>query len=310
MPQSSFQNRSQATFGPYPIVLAAAPRRELESRSARPRPVVALGDGSEAALNAAWRAALIAQSWGVSVHLLSAWAGSSGVPRPGRGFEDLPRQNSHRSGISLTDRASEDLVHPESRAVEGAGLLVTHVEDGCRPSEWLLGTRIEQLVRKFSIPVLVVKQPASRRHCRVLVGAKLDLHAIDLVAGARMLAPRARVDVVHVLGTSYEHKLRLADAPEAAVRAHRAHTHRDAYRQMNELITAACGHEADAVVPRLAVGSAPDRLLEIARATRTGLIVLGKGPGHWIADFFLDRGIARRIMAEASSDLLLIPTSG
>ena len=207
----------------------------------------------------------------------------------------------------MTDLASEDLMHPENRAVEGAGLLVTHVEDGCRPFEWLFGTRTEQLVRKFSIPVLVVKQPASRRYRRVLVGVKLDPQGSDLVARAMMLAPRARVDVVHVLGTSYEYKLRLADAPEAAVRAHRTRTHRNAYRQMNDLIATACGHAANAVEPRVVVGSAPDRLLEMARATRAGLIVLGKRPGHWLADFFLDRGVARRLLAEAPSDVLLVP---
>ena len=206
----------------------------------------------------------------------------------------------------MTDLASEDLMHPENRAVEGAGLLVTHVEDGCRPFEWLFGTRIEQLVREFSIPVLVVKQPASRRYRRVLVGVKLDPQGSDLVARAMMLAPRSRVDVVHVLGISYEYKLRLADASEAALRAHRTRTHRNAYRQMNDLITMACGHAAN-VEPRLVAGSAPDRLLEMARATRAGLIVLGKRPGHWLADFFLDRGVARRVLAEAPSDVLLVP---
>jgi len=235
-----------------------------------PQPIVAIGDGSEAALNAAWRAVRIAQNCGVPVHLLDA-----------------------RSSSSSTSQA--------------AGLLVTHVEDGCRPSQWFLGTRIEQLVRKFAVPVLVVKQPASARYRRVVVGVKLDLQASELVAGARMLAPRARFDVVHVLGTSCEYRLRLADAPEAAVRAHRTRTHSDAYRRMNDLIAAGCGHEANVITPRLVVGSAPDRLLEMGRVSRAGLIVLGKRPRHWLADLFLDRGIGRRMLAEAPNDVLLVP---
>jgi nucleotide-binding universal stress UspA family protein len=248
-------------------VLTTAPMGEPQSFSAIPQPIVAIVDGSEAALNAAWRAALIAQNWGVPVHVLNA--------RPS--------------------------------SVESASLLVTHIENGRRPSEWFLGTGIEQLVRKFSIPVLVVKQRASKRYRRALVSVKLEPQASELVARARMLAPRARVDVVHVLGTSCEYKLRLADAPEAAVRAHRTHVHSDAYRQMNDLIAAACGHEANAVAPRLLVGSAPDRLLEMGRAARAGLIVLGRRPRHWLADFFLDRGVGRRVLAEARSDVLLVP---
>jgi len=164
-------------------------------------------------------------------------------------------------------------------------------------------------MRKFSIPVLIVKQPASRRYRRVLVGVKLDPQASELVAGARIVAPGARVDVVHMLGTSYEFRLRLADASEAGVRAHRTRTHRDAYRQMNHLIAAACGHEANAVVPRIVAG-APERLLEMRDAARAGLIVLGKRSRHWLADFFLDRGFARRVLLEAPSDVLLVPTDG
>jgi nucleotide-binding universal stress UspA family protein len=269
MPRSSSAYRLQPVPKPAPPMLVTAPRGELQLPSAPPRPIIALGDDSEAALNAAWRAVLIAQNCGAPVRLLNLRASSSG-------------------------------------SLERAGLLVTHVEDGCRPLDWLFGTRIEQLVRRFSIPVLIVKQPASRRYRHVLVGLKLEPQASDLVARARMFAPRVSVDVVHVLGTSYEYKLRLAEA-EAAIRAHRTSTRRDAYRQMNDLIAAACGHEANAVVPRIVVGSAPDRLLELGRATRAALIVLGKRPGHWLADFFLDRGVARRVLAEASSDVLLVP---
>ena len=85
-----------------PAVLATAPMGEPRVFFGdRRRPIVAIVDGSEAALNAAWRAALIAQNWGVPVHVLNA--------RPS--------------------------------SVEGASLLVTHVENGCRPSEWFLGSR-------------------------------------------------------------------------------------------------------------------------------------------------------------------------
>ena len=200
-----------------------------------------------------------------------------------------------------------DLMHADNRALADAGLVVTHLQDGCRPSEWLFGTRIEQLVRRFSIPVLIVKQPANRRYRRVLVAVKLDEAASDLAAAAKTLAPRAQVDAVHVLGTSHEYRCRMADVPEAAVRAHRMRTFGDAYRKLNDLIAAGWGREAAAVARRLAVGNAPHRLLEMGSAARAGLIVLGKRPRHWLADLFLDRGIARTVLAEARSDVLLVP---
>ena len=273
MPHSCSLNRSQTILGPRFPVLDSAPRRELQLPLATRRPIVVLGDGSAAALNAQWRAALIAEYCGAPVRLLEA----GHVMRAG------------------------------NRAVADAGLLVTHLQEGCRPSEWLFGSRIEQLIRRFSIPVLVVKQPANRRYCRMLVAVKLDEAANDLAAAAMTIAPRAQVDVVHVLGTSHEYRWRIADVPEAAVRAHRMHTFGDAYRKLNHLIAAGWGREAAAVPRRLAVGHAPHRLLEMGSAARAGLIVLGKRPRHWLADLFLDRGIARTVLAEARSDVLLVP---
>ena len=190
--------------------------------------------------------------------------------------------------------------------VAGAALLVTQVGDGFRPFDWLLGTRAERLVRKFSIPVLVVKQPASKRYGRVLVGVDMDRHAAALVAQARKLSGRAQVDVVHVLDTLHESRLRLADAPEVAVRAYRMRLLDDAYKQFDGLFAAAREHETGAI-PHLVFGNAPARLLDMARATRTSLIVLGQRRGHWLADLLLSRGIVQRALAEGPGDVLLAP---
>ena len=60
--------------------LVTAPKRRKpaaqwasSSSFRRRQPIVAIVDGSEAALNAAWRAALIAQNWGAPVHVLTHW---------------------------------------------------------------------------------------------------------------------------------------------------------------------------------------------------------------------------------------------
>ena len=238
------------------------------------RPVVVLDDGSEAARNAARRASLIAESLGAPMRVLP---------------------------IHLANAANV--------AAEDACLLVTHVEEGFRPSEWVFGTRMEQLVREHSIPVLAVKQPASGRYAQVLVGAKLEATDSDLVALAERVAPRSRVNVVHVLWDALEYSLRLADAQEAMVRTHRTRVYGDAYRKLNDLIADAYADPMTVVAPRVVGGHAPHRLLELGAATRTGLIVLGKESKHWFADFFLDSGVPRTVLAEAQSDVLLVPTT-
>ncbi|WP_143762893.1 hypothetical protein [Ramlibacter tataouinensis] len=155
-----------------------------------------------------------------------------------------------------------DLLDAPAQVLESAALLVTHGATGLRPLDWFQGTRAERLVRRFSVPVLVVKQPAGRRYRRVLVGVKLDPRAGELIARASKVSPSARVDVLHVLGTSHEYRLQLADAPEAARRAQRLQVVRDAYRKIEAIIAAAAGHASDAAAS-LVFGSAPGRLVEV-----------------------------------------------
>jgi nucleotide-binding universal stress UspA family protein len=271
MPHSFSLDRSRTTLEWSAPVVAATPGRGLQPALAAARPIVVLDDGSQAARNAVRRAALIAESLGAPMRL-------------------VPTQ----------------LMNANKLAIGDARLLVTHLEEGCRPSEWIFGTRIEQLVRKLSVPVLVVNQPASRRYTQVLVGVKLEETAGDLVALAEKVAPHSRVNVVHVVGTSLEYSLRLADAPQSVVRAHRTRAYGDAYRKLNDLADA-YAHHTTVVAPRVVGGYAPQRLLEMGAATRTGLIVLGKRPNHWFADLFLDSGVARTVLAEAPSDVLLVP---
>jgi nucleotide-binding universal stress UspA family protein len=290
--------------GPSAAVLAAPSSEGLHLAATQPRPIVAILDGSQGALNAAWRAALIAQDWSVPVHLLCASARSNRTASPMRALHALRRQVSQHLGITVTITLTQDLM--KSQIAADASLLVTHVADGFRPFDWLLGTRAERLVHKFSIPVLVVKQPTSKRYGRVLVGVDMDSHAAALVAHAKTLSGRAQVDVVHVLDTLHESRLRLADAPEVAVRAYRARLLDDASRQLDQLFAAAREHVAGAI-PHLVFGNAPARLLDMAEATRTGLIVLGQRRGHWLANLFLSRGIVGRMLAEGSSDVLLAP---
>jgi nucleotide-binding universal stress UspA family protein len=304
---SSF-GRLSSPSGLSAAVLAARSTGDSRFVSMQPRPVVAIVDGAQGALNAAWQAALIAKEWGVPVHLLCAYPGSGCTAPPMRALHDLRRQVSQHLGITVAiSTLTQNLM--KSQVAAGAGLLVTHLTEGFRPFDWLLGTRAERLVRKFSISVLVVKQPTSKRYGRVLVGVEMDSHAAALVAHAKTLSGRAQVDVVHVLDPLLESRLRMVDAPEGAIRAYRMRLLDDAYQQIGRLFAAAREHVAGAI-PHLVFGNAPARLLDMAQATRTGLIVLGQRRGRWLADLFLSRGIVQRMLDEGPGDVLLAPVGG
>jgi nucleotide-binding universal stress UspA family protein len=256
-------------FEPPARALAPEPRLEASWWSATQGAIAVLSDGCAAARNAARRAALISRHTAMPLRVL---------------------QSQHA-------------------ALRGAGLLVTHVEEGRRLSQWLLGTRIEQLLRDYAVPVLVVKQPATQAYRRVLVGAKLDAGAVELLVAARRFAPFADVDAVHVLGSAHEYGWRGIDVPQAVVRANRALAYGDAYRKLAGLIAASQDRDHEPASPRVLSGYAPQRLVELGAASRANLIVLGRRSRHWLADLLLDRGMARTVVDEGRSDVLLVPPS-
>ncbi|WP_143762892.1 hypothetical protein [Ramlibacter tataouinensis] len=67
--------------------LAAPPSAGFRFRPTKPQPIVALVDGSRGSVNAAWRAALIAQDWEVPLNLLR----TAHATQPGSAIDDLPR---------------------------------------------------------------------------------------------------------------------------------------------------------------------------------------------------------------------------
>jgi universal stress protein E len=88
------------------------------------------------------------------------------------------------------------------------------------------GTTAQKLVRKAGIPVLVVKQPARSSYRRLLVPTDFSEASLQALSSAKILAPGAAIDLLHVYGFWGEEQLSMAHASEKA---------RERYRQRTEL---------------------------------------------------------------------------
>jgi nucleotide-binding universal stress UspA family protein len=269
------------------------------------RCVLALTDPTPEGANAAWRAGLVARDRGVPLHLLCVQADARGLAGVEAPVQKLARQLQQRLHVVTSASCMAGRLRDHVAPFSGrAGLLVLPWRRGNALVDAVLGTLPERMHRSLFIPMLVVRQPAFTSYRRVLVPVKLDGHAVSMITAARGVSRDPRMRVLHVLGTSHEESLRVADMSERALRLQRQHRTRAAYTMLNESIARAGAHEGAAAL--VSFGHVPARVLEVARASKAQLLVLGKERRSLLSElFFAD--LPKCLLFDAEADVLVLP---
>ncbi len=275
--------------------------------------VAALCDLSPAAMNAAWRAAIIARDLAVPLKLL--------YQRPQPAWHALPG-----SLAALQARVTEQLGPPMTleavdrdalRDIVGVtrdGLLVVPSSRGNPIRERFMGTQAERLIRLSRGPVLVVKQPAGAAYRRVFVAADLRERSSVLLAAGASLSRHARVTVFHAFAAAGEMHLREPDASPTAIRQNRAKQARRAATAIKTLVMAQrASHQSAASSPAdvktvVVCGPPAPMIQSAAYAARSELLVIGKCRRGLLADFFLG-SVTQSVLASSQSDVLVVPLS-
>ena len=268
------------------------------------RCVLALTDLTPEGANAAWRAGLVARDRGVPLHLLCVQADARGIAGVEAPVRNLARQLQQRLHVVTSASCVAGRVRDHVAPFSGrAGLLVLPWR-GSALVDAVLGTLPERIYRTLFMPMLVVRQPAFSSYRRVLVPVKLEGHAVSMIAAARGVSRDPRMRVFHVLGASHEESLRVADVSERALRLQRQHRSRAAYTMLNEFIVRAGAHEGAAAL--VSFGHVPTRVLEIARANRAQLLVLGKARRSLLSELFFAKH-SKSLLSNAEADVLVLP---
>ena len=270
------------------------------------RCVLAVTDLGPAGTNAAWRAALVARDRGVPLHLLCVQPDERALAAVQTTVQDLAGKLQQRLHVATTFACmTGGLQERIAEQAHRAGLLVLPWARGNLLVDAVIGSPAERMYRSLFMPMLVVRRPAFTSYRRVLVPVKLDADAVALIAAARSVSRDPRMRVFHVLDTSQEGSLRLADASERALRLQRHRRSRTAYTVLNELITRSGAHEQGASA-LISFGHVPARVLEIARAGSAQLIVVGKERRSLLAELFFG-GVTQRLLTDADADVLVLP---
>lgn len=213
----------------------------------------------------------------------------------------------HQFGIHVHAATRLGRVHGEIAAYAqavAADLVVTGARGENTLLDLFLGATASRLMRLLACPVLIVRKPGDVPYCEVLAAIDFSPVSAEVVRRACEIAGNARVEVLHVLGTEVEQRLRKAKLAQVDIADWLERQRAEADRQF-DLLLATLGEEA-AVERRIQPGLASAVICQRIEESRIDLVVLGRhGHGGGLQDWMLG-SVSKDVAFATACDVLLI----
>lgn len=161
-----------------------------------------------------------------------------------------------------------------------------------------IGSTAERIAGATRTPVLLVRRNAGASYREVVIGADPDTDLHKALAAARLVAPAARITVVHAFTAPFEPTLRLQGASAADIQSYRRQARSEASEAMKKTFAKA-GEDPSMLALR---HGDPRRVL--TRVGGTSLLVLDRGRSF--LRHALVGSVSRWVIAYGSSDVLLV----
>jgi nucleotide-binding universal stress UspA family protein len=188
-----------------------------------------------------------------------------------------------------------------ARAVD-AGLLVLGAQGLHSYREFFLGSTTSKALRLVAGPVLVVRNGEIDDYQSVLVAVDFSTRAAPAIDLALTLAPRAHLEVIHVVETPPEEALRAWGVSDEARQALREREFEAAQRQLAALRFAT--QTAEQLHPVVEYGPPAQVVLQRAVQMRHKLVVVGRR-GESTEQPTLLGGVAKHVLDDALCDVLV-----
>lgn len=171
-----------------------------------------------------------------------------------------------------------------------------------------IGSTASRLLRVAPCPVLIVRNPADGAYRRVLAAVDFSPVSTEVVRHAISLAGGAQVEVLHVLGSEVEQRLRKARLDQVDMTAWLERQRATAGGQMDALLESVDG--AAGVTRLIEPGFPPAVICQSIDARQVELAVLGRhGYGGGLQDWLLG-SVSKDVAFAATCDVLLISPGG
>lgn len=282
------------------------------------RSLLAATDFSPGAEAAVLRAAQLARAHGATLHLLhvidSTRLAELRALLPG-GAEaqqhvlEEARRALRETAVALGAEGGQRIAAASpTKAIFEASLrhdLLVLGAHGSQPvREALLGSTANRILLKSQRPILVVKRPPEGPYRKVVVPCEYAPPARRALELALVLAPEAQVTLVHAFELDFEGRLwRTAGASEGVAAMRSAAVER-AQAWLDGLARGLPG--AGRVASVVVQGPAGTKVVEMSAGA--DLVVMGKQGRSAAGEAFLG-SVTRRVLAEASCDVLVFPAS-
>lgn len=286
------------------------------------RTIIAATDFSDEARYAAERAAIVAKEQRAHLRLLHVLSSSALsdvrnlfqtptdveaklIDDAGRMLNEVAADISRKTGVmGSTDVKVGQAVTEILSATESADLLVVGAHGESSLHDLILGTTAERLLSTCKRPMLVAKCPPKTRYQRVLVPVDFSSYSASALTMASLIAPNARMTLVHAFRVPFEGKLRMVGASEDDIRQYGEEEQRAAEKKIWDLIRDS--HiDVDQVSYVVERGDPSPVILTKAEELSSDLIVMGKHGQSWIEDLFLG-STTHHVLARSECDVLVV----
>lgn len=186
-----------------------------------------------------------------------------------------------------------------------AGLVVLGAHSGGVVRELFVGSTVDRVLRKLSRPMLIVKREPRAAYRKGLIPVDFSEFSGQATEFAMNIAPHAHITTLHAVEVPFKARLESASVDNKLIKVYESEVQVQKKKEMEEFISELRGPKP-ILSSTMELGPVSTVIRKNMEVLDPDLIVIGK-QGQSGQDETLLGGVARRVIQEASCDILVVP---
>jgi len=186
-----------------------------------------------------------------------------------------------------------------------ADLVVLGAHGGGMVRELFVGSTVDRVLRKLVRPVLIVKREPQAGYRKVLIPVDFSEFSEQATEFAMNIAPHAHITTLHAVEVPFKARLESAGVDDKLIQIYESQVQVQKEKEIQQFISELEAPKAD-LSSVVELGPASAVIRKNMEVLDPDLIVLGK-QGQSGQDETLLGGVARRVIKDASCDILVVP---
>jgi len=168
-----------------------------------------------------------------------------------------------------------------------------------------LGTTATRLIKRLTVPTLVVRTPPTERYRKILVPVDFSPYSGKTLQSVKQFAPKASIVLMHAFESFFERHMTHAGVDESTIHRYRIAARDDAAKKIRTLAEQGGLSQQD-FSTCLVHGTAYKEILAAEASQQADCIAMGKQGQGFVNELLLG-SITKHVLLEAKSDVLVQP---